>query len=117
MRLAIGCPMITNITSPTTNVDSSGMTTTGITPRTPFGTFQRLIHSARKPAMKPVTRPPRKPAPTATEIAPPTKPGTRPGRSAMRVGDEAGQDRDQEPERDGAGLEQQRRPVHAAGRR
>ena len=59
------------------------MTTTGMTPRTPLATFQRVIHRAAKPPSRPVTMPPRKPAPIVAAIAPPTMPGTRPGRSAM----------------------------------
>ena len=64
-------------------VDSSGMTTTGMTPRTPLCTFQPEIQRAAKPPTRPVTRPPRKPAPIVEAIEPPTMPGTRPGRSAI----------------------------------
>ena len=46
------------------SVASSGMMTTGCRPRTPAGSFQRLIHSATRPAMMPPIRPPMKPAPT-----------------------------------------------------
>ena len=65
------------------SVASSGMITTGCSPRTPVGSFHRLIHSATRPARMPPIRPPRKPAPTVTETAPTTKPGAIPGRSAM----------------------------------
>ena len=41
---------------PIASDDSSGMTTTGMMPRTPLATFQRLIHRATKPAAKPVLR-------------------------------------------------------------
>ena len=64
-------------------VDSSGMTTTGMTPRTPLATFQLDTHRATKPPRKPVARPPRKPAPIVAATEPPTMPGTRPGRSAI----------------------------------
>ncbi len=65
------------------SVETSGMTTTGMTPRTPLETFQPETHLAMKPPSRPVTRPPRKPAPMVAEIEPPTMPGTRPGRSAI----------------------------------
>lgn len=65
------------------SVESSGMTTTGMTPRTPLCTFQLEIHFATAPASRPVTMPPRKPAFIVTATNPPTMPGTSPGRSAI----------------------------------
>ena len=37
---AIGLPTTKIMNRPTTMIDTSGMTTTGMTPRTPFGTLQ-----------------------------------------------------------------------------
>ena len=65
------------------SVDSSGVTTTGMTPRTPLATFHWETQRATKPPRKPVARPPRKPAPIVAAMEPPTMPGTRPGRSAI----------------------------------
>ena len=39
---AIGLPSTTMIRKPMISVDSSGMTTTGMMPRTPLGTFSRV---------------------------------------------------------------------------
>jgi hypothetical protein len=71
------------IRPPVISTDSSGMTTTGMTPRMPLGTFHRLIQRAAKPPMKPVAMPPRKPAPMVAAMKPSTMPGARPGRSAI----------------------------------
>ncbi len=80
---AIGEPTTTNIRKPTAATDSSGITTTGMMPLIARGTFQRIIHSTRKPAARPDTMPPRKPAPTATETAPPAMPAASAARSAI----------------------------------
>ena len=79
----IGLPITTNIRKPTTAEDTSGITTTGMMPRSTGGMSMRWMARTTPPAIRPATRPPRNPAPIVTEIAPPTKPGTRPGRSAM----------------------------------
>ena len=83
MIAASGRPSRKNISSPTISEASSGITTTGISPRNHCGTFHRLIHSAANPAIRPPTMPPMKPAPTNPATAPAVKPGARPGRSAI----------------------------------
>ncbi len=98
-------------------VDSSGMTTTGMTPRTPLATFQREIHRATKPPRKPVTRPPRKPAPIVAAIEPPTMPGTRPGRSAMAKAMKPERIGTRKPNDGAADDEEQRGPRRQAERR
>ncbi len=80
---AMGLPMTTNIRNPTTAEDTSGITTTGMIPRSAAGIGARWIAITTPPASRPAARPPRNPALMVSEIAPPTKPGTRPGRSAM----------------------------------
>ncbi len=80
---AIGLPMTTNIRNPTIAVEISGITTTGMIPRTALGIFTFWIASTTPPAIRPAARPPRKPALMVEAIMPPTNPGTRPGRSAM----------------------------------
>ena len=100
MRLAIGCPMSRNITRPTTKVDSSGMTTTGMTPRTPFGTFQRLIHSASEPGEEAGDQATEEAGADGHRDRAADEAGHQAGPVGDRVGDEPGQHRDQEPEGD-----------------
>ncbi len=80
---ASGRPSSKNIIRPTTSDATSGMITTGIRPRSHFGTLILAIHSAVKPAIRPPTMPPMKPPPTNTATAPAVKPGAMPGRSAI----------------------------------
>ncbi len=80
---AIGLPTTRNIRKPTIADEISGMTTTGMMPRSTGGISTRWIAITTAPARRPAIRPPRKPALIVSAMAPPTKPGTRPGRSAM----------------------------------
>ena len=83
MSQVIGRPRTVMKRPAVMKVDSSGMTTTGMMPRTPAGTVHPETQRATKPARNPVARPPRNPAPMVAAIQPPTMPGTRPGRSAI----------------------------------
>ncbi len=80
---AMGLPITTNIRKPTTAAEISGITTTGMMPRSAFGMRIRWIASTTAPEIRPAASPPRKPASMVSAIEPPTNPGTRPGRSAM----------------------------------
>ncbi len=80
---AMGLPITTNIRKPTTAEEISGITTTGMMPRSACGILARWIAMTTPPAIRPAARPPRNPALMVSEIEPPTKPGTSPGRSAM----------------------------------
>ncbi len=98
------------------SVDSSGMTTTGMTPRTPLCTFQPEIQRATNPPTSPVTRPPRKPAPSSLAIEATDDAGHQAGSVGDGEGDEAGEDRHEEPERGAADDEAQRGPRGEAER-
>ena len=87
-----------------TKVDSSGMTTTGMTPRTPFGTFQRLIHRARKPADEAGDQAAEEAGADGDGERAADEAGHEAGPVGDGEGDEAGQHRHQEPEGDAADL-------------
>ena len=59
---AIGLPITTNIRNPTIAEEISGITTTGMMPRSTGGILTRWIAITTPPASRPATRPPRKPA-------------------------------------------------------
>ncbi len=80
---AIGLPTTMNIRKPTTADAISGITSTGMMPRSVAWTGTRWIAITTAPASRPATRPPRNPAFTVSAMAPPTNPGTSAGRSAI----------------------------------
>ncbi len=76
--------------SPSTAVETIGITMIGMIGRTNRGTLTFLIHMTRYPARKPVTIAPMNPAPAlepysspVLAIQPPIMPGTSAGRSPI----------------------------------
>lgn len=59
---AMGLPITTNIRTPTIAEEISGITTTGMMPRSAAGTLNLWMAMTTAPAIRPATRPPRNPA-------------------------------------------------------
>lgn len=112
---AMGLPITTNIRNPTTAAETSGITTTGMMPRSAFGIGTRWIASTTAPEIRPAARPPRKPAADGQRDRAADEAGDRARPVGHAVGDVAYQHRDQEGEGHAADLEEQRRPAVRLG--
>ena len=80
---AIGLPMTTNIRKPTTAEEISGITTTGMMPRSTGRDVHPLDAEDDTTGDQTGDQTAEEAGVDRRAIAPPTKPGTRPGRSAM----------------------------------
>ena len=82
MSASRGRPSSMYMIEPTSSVVTSGMTTTGMSPRSQRAVCSLANQAATYPASIPPMRPPMNPESTATATAPMANPGAIPGRPA-----------------------------------